>query len=92
MGYAATGEVSEEVLVIFHRVDANGKTALVNSIMEALGDYAKQAVPYLPLVKRSSHHTQLADLFGARFVTSFDTDEGRRLAEGLVNGLTGHHS
>ena len=34
--------------------------------MEALGDYAKQAAPDLLLVKRSSHPTQLVDLFGAR--------------------------
>jgi putative DNA primase/helicase len=61
----------------------------VNAIMEALGDYAKQAAPDLLLVKRSSHPTQLADLFGARFVASDETDEGRRLAEGLVKKLTG---
>jgi putative DNA primase/helicase len=40
VGYAATGEVSEEVFVILHGVGANGKSTLVNAIMEALGDYA----------------------------------------------------
>jgi putative DNA primase/helicase len=89
VGYAATGEVSEEVFAILHGVGANGKTTLVNAIMETLGDYAKQAAPYLLLVKRSSHPIQLANLFGARFVASDETDEGRRLAEGLVKQVTG---
>ena len=90
VGYAATGEeVSEEVFAILHGVGANGKTTLVNVIMETLGDYAKQAAPYLLLVKCSSHRTQPADLFGARFVASDETDEGRRLAERLAKQLTG---
>jgi hypothetical protein len=89
VGYAATGEVSEKVFAILHGVGANGKSTLVNAIMETLGDYAKQAAPYLLLVKHSSHPIQLANLFGARFVASDETDEGRRLAERLVKKLTG---
>ena len=78
VGYAATGEVSEKVFAILHGVGANGKSTLVNAIMETLGDYAKQAAPYLLLVKHSSHPTQLANLLGARFVASDETDEGWR--------------
>src|SRR5215208_7353338 len=89
IGYAAAGIVSEEVLVILYGVGANGKSTLVNILMEALGDYAMQAAPELLLAKRGSHPTELADLFGARFVASVEVDEGRRLAEGLVKQLTG---
>jgi len=89
LGYAAVGENSEEVLVILHGTGANGKSTLVNAAMQALGGYAMQAAPDLLLAKRDSHPTELADLFGARFVASVETDEGRRLAEGLVKQLTG---
>ena len=89
IGCAAAGVVSEEVLVILYGVGANGKSTLVNVVMEALGDYAMQAAPELLLAKKGSHPTELADLFGARFVASVETDEGRRLAEGLVKQLTG---
>jgi putative DNA primase/helicase len=89
IGYAAPGTVSEELLTIFHGMGANGKSTLVNSVMEALGDYAMQAAPDLLLAKRGSHPTELADLFGARFVASTETEEGRRLAESLVKQLTG---
>ncbi len=89
VGYAATGTVSEEILVILHGCGANGKSTLVNAIMAALGDYAMQAAPDLLLLKRNSHPTELADLLGARFVASVEIDEDRRLAEGLVKQLTG---
>lgn len=89
LGYAAAAVVSEEILVILYGYGANGKSTLVNAVMEALGDYAMQAAPDLLLAKRGSHPTELADLFGARFVASVEVDEGRRLAESLVKQLTG---
>jgi len=89
IGYAASGTVSEEFLVILYGVGANGKSTLVNVVMDALGDYAMQAAPDLLLAKHGAHPTELADLFGARFVASVETDEGRRFAEGLVKQLTG---
>lgn len=89
IGYAATGTVMEEILTIFHGVGANGKSTLMNIVMDALGDYAIQAAPDLLMVKRGSHPTELTDLFGARLVASVETDEGRRLAESLVKQLTG---
>jgi putative DNA primase/helicase len=89
VGYAATGGVSEEILTILHGTGANGKSTLINIILDALGDYAMQAAPDLLLAKRDSHPTELADLFGARFVASVETDDGRRLSEGLVKQLTG---
>jgi putative DNA primase/helicase len=89
IGYAASGDISEEILTILHGTGANGKSTLLNAVMDALGEYAQQAAPDLLLSKRGSHPTELADLFGARFVASVETDEGRRLAEGLVKQLTG---
>ena len=89
IGYAAIGVNTEEMLPIFHGFGANGKSTLVNVVMEALGDYAQQAAPDLLMAKHRSHPTELADLFGARFVAAVETDEGRRLNEGLVKQLTG---
>jgi len=89
IGYAAIGVNTEEILPIFHGSGANGKSTLVNAAMEALGDYAQQAAPDLLMAKHGAHPTELADLFGARFVAAVETDEGRRLNEGLVKQLTG---
>jgi putative DNA primase/helicase len=89
VGYAAVGVVREEVLPILHGSGANGKTTLTGVLMEALGDYAMQAAPDLLMLKRGTHPTELSDLFGARFVVSTETEDGRRLAESVVKNLTG---
>src|SRR3712207_9581267 len=41
------------------------------------------------MAKRGARPTERADLFGARFVASVESEEGRRLAESLVKQLTG---
>lgn len=89
VGYALTGDVSEQVLPFLHGGGANGKSTLINAVMEALGDYAQQAAPEILTAKKGSHPTELADLQGARFVASVEVEDGRRLAEALVKQLTG---
>jgi len=90
-GYALTGDTSEQDLLFLHGGGSNGKSTLVNALMDVLGrDYALQAAPGLLLQKRGeSHPTEIADLDGARLVVSTEIDDGRALAEGLVKQLTG---
>lgn len=89
VGYSLTGDVSEQVLLIPYGVGANGKSTLLNVLLEMLGDYGQQAAPDLLIAKKGAHPTELADLFGARLVASIEVEEGRRLAESLVKQLTG---
>jgi putative DNA primase/helicase len=89
VGYALTGDVSEQILPFLYGPGANGKSTLVNVILEMTGDYGKQAAPDLLVVKQGTHPTELADLFGARFVPSIEVEDGRRMAESLVKQLTG---
>jgi len=90
VGYAMTGEIRENVLFILHGDGANGKTTLIETITNILGDYAKPAAPDLLLRKRGeSHPTGVADLMGARFVSSVEADDGKKLNEALVKRLTG---
>ncbi|MDP9480042.1 MAG: phage/plasmid primase, P4 family, partial [Actinomycetota bacterium] len=89
VGYALTGDVSEQILPFLYGSGANGKSVFINAIMEALGDYAQQAAPELLTAKGHSHPTELADLKGARFVASIEVEDGKRLAESLVKQLTG---
>lgn len=89
VGYSLTGDVSEQILAFLHGTGANGKSTLINALMEALGEYAMQAAPELLTVKASAHPTELADLKGARFVASVEVEDGRHLAESLVKQMTG---
>ncbi len=90
-GYSLTGNVGEQILSIWHGIGANGKSTILNALMEMLGpDYAMKATADLLLMKHdAAHPTALTDLHGKRLVACIETDDGRRLAEALVKELTG---
>jgi putative DNA primase/helicase len=90
VGYALTGDVREQVIFFLHGTGANGKSTLLNVLLEILGDYAAQLNADALMMKQGeSHPTALTDLFGRRFVSSVEVEEGKRLAEVLVKQLTG---
>jgi putative DNA primase/helicase len=91
LGYGLTGDVSEHVLPICWGGGANGKTTFLNAVLETVGaDYGMTAPGALLLTSPSERHpTELADLFGRRLVVCAESDEGRRLNEGLIKQLTG---
>lgn len=89
-GYSATGDTSEQCMLIHHGPGANGKSTFQETVSAALGDYAMRSPTETLLVKRSGGvPNDVARLKGARFVTASETEEGRRLAESLVKDLTG---
>ena len=90
-GSALVGQVIEHVLPILWGKGANGKSVLVETMLHVFGpDYGCKAASDLLLAKRiDSHPTERADLHGKRLVACVETDENRRLAEGLVKELTG---
>lgn len=90
-GYFITGDVSEQILPIPWGVGSNGKTTFLTALQEAIGpDYTMAAPASLLTVKKNeAHPTELADLFGMRFVVASETEDGGRLAESLVKSLTG---
>jgi putative DNA primase/helicase len=93
-GYCLTGIVREQMLPIWFGSGANGKSTFIEAFMHAFGsDYAMKAPHDLFVVKKhNSHPTELADLFGKRFVAAVETGDGRRLNESLVKELTGGDS
>ena len=91
VGYCLTGNASEQVLNIWHGTGANGKSTILNALMDILGlDYAMKANTNLLLRRRNPDHpTGLTDLHGKRLVACIESDDGRCLAEALVKELTG---
>ncbi len=90
VGYSVTGSVAEQVLLFLHGTGANGKSTFLRVLGDALGEYARQADPELLLAHRGEvHPTGVADLDGARFVTTVEVEAGRRLGEATVKALTG---
>ncbi len=89
VGYILTG-VPADHLVICFGTGRNGKSTLISTIQELLGDYAAQTqVATLMPHRPESTRNDLARLFGKRFVGALEQTEGGRLDEGLVKQLTG---
>jgi P4 family phage/plasmid primase-like protien len=91
LGRCLTGDVSEQNLPIFWGSGANGKSTLVNAVLDTLGgDYSMKANADLLMTSRGERHpTELASLFGMRLVVASETHQGRHLNEALVKDLTG---
>jgi putative DNA primase/helicase len=91
LGQCLTGDVSEQDLTIFWGSGSNGKSVLVNTLLNVLGnDYAMKANQELLTVHRGERHsTERMDLFGKRLVVASETAEGARLNDALVKDLTG---
>jgi putative DNA primase/helicase len=89
-GYSATGDTSEQCMLINHGPGANGKSTFHEALAAALGDYAMRTPTEMLMSKRGGGvPNDVARLRGARFVTASETEEGRRLAESLIKDLTG---
>ncbi|WP_051236102.1 phage/plasmid primase, P4 family [Ottowia thiooxydans] len=90
VGYALSGETSEQAYFFLHGSGANGKSTLLNVIAELLGQgLVKTIQPESLMANRSSTTNDLARLQGARVVLSNETESGTRLNEALVKQMTG---
>jgi len=90
VGYCLTGITSEHALFFLYGTGANGKSVFVNVITTILGDYAANAPMDTFMDARNDRHpTDLAGLRGARFVSSIETEQGRRWNESKVKAITG---
>jgi P4 family phage/plasmid primase-like protien len=90
LGMALTGDVREQILVIFNGVGSNGKSVVIETILGLMGDYATTAAPdILTSSVLGRHPTETADLAGRRFVVSSETDEGKRMRVAFIKQATG---
>ncbi len=89
-GYCATASTREQVFVVHYGQGSNGKSTILDTVAEVLGDYAATAAPGLLVGKKNEEHpTGVADIFGRRMVTSHESGEGGALKEEVVKQLTG---
>lgn len=90
VGYALTGDTSEQVMFLLYGTGANGKTTFLETIRAMLGSYAITADMSTFLARQGDPiRNDVARLVGARFVSAVEAERGRRLAEVLIKQLTG---
>jgi putative DNA primase/helicase len=90
IGYSLTGTTCEKAVFLLHGPGDNGKSTLLALFLELLEEYAVLLQIDSLMVRQESNNTQadLADLRGARFVMTSETEEGQRLAEGKLKRIT----
>src|SRR5215469_2592722 len=90
-GWGITGNTSEQSMFILYGTGANGKSTFLTNIMNLLGDYAI-ATPTETFMRKMGDHisNDIARLRGTRFVTTSETDTGKRLSEPLIKQITGN--
>lgn len=90
VGWAMTGDMSEQVMFILYGSGANGKSTFINTIMEIMGEYS-MATPTETFMKKHGDgiSNDIARLRGTRFVTTVEAEEGKRMSEPLIKQVTG---
>ncbi|NQT21216.1 MAG: bifunctional DNA primase/polymerase [Planctomycetes bacterium] len=84
------GDPDEKLFFLYGRA-ATGKSTFLDAVQAAMGDYARTADfnSFLRTREPRSHTAGLAPLVGARFVSSCEVEDGKRLAEGVLNTMAG---
>jgi putative DNA primase/helicase len=90
LGYSITGDVGAQVLPFLYGQGKNGKSVLVEVMLQLMGDYADAAPPGFLMAKTfDGHPTDLAELHGRRIVVCSELKPGDRFDEARVKLLTG---
>ncbi len=92
VGYSLLGDNKEQCLFICHGSGANGKSLVLETIREVLGDYG-QTMPIDVLLKgrrnTGAASPETARLKGVRFAVASESERGQRWSSALVKQLTG---
>ncbi|MFH9016493.1 phage/plasmid primase, P4 family [Streptomyces sp. NPDC017943] len=91
LGYSITGDVGAQILPFLWGKGANGKSVLLDVVMQVLGDYAEAAPPGFLMEKGpyTEHATELTELHGRRLVVCSELRPSARFDEVKVKHLTG---
>lgn len=91
LGYSVTGDVGAQVLPFLYGSGANGKSVLLDVMMQILGDYANAAPPGFLMEKGkfTEHSTELTELHGRRIVVCSELKPNDKFNEARVKLLTG---
>lgn len=90
MGYSMTSLTSEQCMFILWGAGANGKSTFLNTISNLMGDYAEHTQAETFMKKQNEGiNNDVARLRAVRFVSTSETEQGKRLSESLVKQVTG---
>jgi putative DNA primase/helicase len=88
----ATADKDRQHVVIYFPAGRNGKTTFIELMAWVLGDYASKIPTEMLMSYQRNSQAPSPDILllkGVRFAWADETEEGRRLDEARVKGLTG---
>lgn len=89
-GYSITGSNREQTMLVHWGEGSNGKNTLHKVIRQVIGPYGQVGPPGLLTSDKSSGFIhELADLYGARWVSVDESDDGARMKEAAMKQMTG---
>ena len=90
IGYSMTGLNKEQCMFILYGHGRNGKSKLIEAVVNILGDYAMNCPSSTFAVKQGNPvPNDVARLKGARMVTAIESNQGINLDESMVKQMTG---
>lgn len=90
VGYALSGSVSEQVMLVHHGLGANGKSVFFSILQALFGDYAiRSPFDALTVSRNEGPRNEIARMKGKRLVLASEGEYGARLAQAVVKDLTG---
>jgi putative DNA primase/helicase len=89
-GYSLTGSTIEKAVFVLFGEGDNGKSTMLSTFRQLVEEYSMLLQVDTLMVRQESNNTQadLADLRGARFVQTSETEDGQRLAQGKLKRIT----
>jgi len=92
LGYSCTGWTREKAIFIPYGPSNGGKTTLLSTVQKILGDYSAQIQADSLMAARDRADanvlSDLADLRGARFAVTSETEEGQYFSQARLKRLT----
>ncbi|GJF33034.1 DNA primase/helicase [Kitasatospora sp. NE20-6] len=90
LGYSISGDVGAQIMPFLYGTGKNGKSVLLDVMLQLMGDYADAAPPGFLMAKAfDGHPTDLAELHGRRIIMCSELKPGDRFDEARVKLLTG---
>ncbi len=90
LGSSISGDVGAQVMPFLYGLGKNGKSVLLDVMLQLMGDYADAAPPGFLMAKVfEGHPTDLAELHGRRIIVCSELKPGDRFDEARVKLLTG---
>jgi putative DNA primase/helicase len=93
VGYSLTGNIKEECLFLCYGKGRNGKSKFLDTLEFIFGDYGRNVDPSTFEEKKKDSRSaseDIARLKDARFISTVETGESKKLDETMVKQMTGN--